>query len=95
MRRPKLGLALGGGGARGIAHIGVLKVFERENIPIDFIVGRSIGSLVGAAYAVKPDATVLERRVAEVIDPEGKGKKGLKLLGKAKWENLTDGNWNE
>ena len=79
MRRPKLGLALSGGGARGVAHIGVLKVFKRENIPIDFIVGRSIGALVGAAFVVKPDAIALERHAAEVIDPEvGDFSNGLK-----------------
>jgi len=38
-RRPKVGLALSGGGARGLAHIGVLKVLEREDIPVDFLAG--------------------------------------------------------
>jgi len=47
----KIGLALGGGAARGYAHIGVLKVLEREGIPIDLIAGTSMGSLVGAYYA--------------------------------------------
>jgi len=50
-RRPKIGLALGGGFARGLAHIGVLKVFEEEHIPIDFIAGTSVGSVIGASYA--------------------------------------------
>lgn len=50
-RRPKLGLALGGGFARGLAHIGVLKVFEEEHVPIDFIAGTSVGSVIGASYA--------------------------------------------
>lgn len=50
-QRPKVGLVLGGGGARGFAHIGVLKVLEENRIPIDCIVGTSIGSLVGASYA--------------------------------------------
>jgi NTE family protein len=49
--RKKLGLALGGGGARGMAHVGVIRVLEREGIPIDCIAGTSVGSLVGAAYA--------------------------------------------
>ena len=49
--RPRIGLALSGGGARGAAHIGVLKVFERENIPIDYIAGTSMGSIVGGMYA--------------------------------------------
>jgi NTE family protein len=48
---PKVGLALGGGFARGLAHIGVLKVFEEEGIPIDFIAGTSVGSVIGASYA--------------------------------------------
>lgn len=50
-KRKHIGLALGGGGARGLAHIGVLKVLEKEAIPIDLIVGSSIGALVGATYA--------------------------------------------
>jgi len=51
--RPKIGLALGGGGARGFAHVGVLRVLEQEKIPIDVVVGSSVGSLVGALYADK------------------------------------------
>ena len=47
---PAIGLALGGGFARGIAHIGVLKVLEQENIPISFVAGTSVGALIGAAY---------------------------------------------
>jgi NTE family protein len=53
--RPKIGLALGSGGLRGLAHVGVLKVLERENIPIDYIAGCSIGSLIGALYSVGLD----------------------------------------
>ncbi len=47
----KLGLALGAGGSRGVAHIGFLKALEEANIPIDYIVGSSMGSVVGGAYA--------------------------------------------
>ena len=49
--RPTIALALGGGGVRGAAHVGVLKVFERENLPIDFIAGSSMGAIVGGMYA--------------------------------------------
>jgi len=49
--RPRIGLALGGGGARGAAHVGVLKVLQEEGIPIDLIAGTSIGSVVGGLYA--------------------------------------------
>jgi NTE family protein len=48
---PKIGLALGGGGARGFAHIGVLRVLEQERIPVDIVLGSSVGSLIGALYA--------------------------------------------
>ena len=49
--RPRLALALSGGAARGVAHVGVLKVFQEQSIPIDFIAGTSAGALVGGAYA--------------------------------------------
>lgn len=55
--RPKIGLALGGGGARGAAHIGVLRILEKENIPVDYLVGTSAGALIAALYSggVNPD----------------------------------------
>nr|MBA3608394.1 patatin-like phospholipase family protein [Chthoniobacterales bacterium] len=49
--RPKVGLALGGGGARGVAHIGVLQALEELNIPVDYIAGTSMGAVVGGLYA--------------------------------------------
>jgi NTE family protein len=52
LKRPKIGLVLGGGGSRGMAHIGVLKVLIREQIPIDLIVGTSMGAIVGVLYAL-------------------------------------------
>ena len=85
-KRPRLGLALGAGGARGIAHVGVLKVLQREGVPIDLIVGTSIGALVGAAYAANPDAFALESRVREVLDPHGKKETRLKLLERSYWD---------
>lgn len=50
-QRPKIGLALSGGGARGAAHVGVLKVLEEMQIPIDYVAGTSMGSIVGGLYA--------------------------------------------
>ncbi|GKU82364.1 patatin-like phospholipase family protein [Niallia sp. NCCP-28] len=55
MGPPKIGLALGSGGARGFAHIGVIKVLTEENIPIDFIAGSSIGSIVATLYGAGLD----------------------------------------
>lgn len=64
--KARVGLALGGGFARGLAHIGVLKVLEEENIQIDFIAGTSVGSVVGAAYASGISAKELEEIAALV-----------------------------
>lgn len=50
--QPRVGLALGGGGARGLAHVGLLKVLVREGIPVDVIAGTSMGAIVGALYAM-------------------------------------------
>ncbi|MEZ9197560.1 patatin-like phospholipase family protein [Shewanella sp. 10N.286.54.B9] len=58
--RPKIGLVLSGGGAKGAAHIGVLKVLEEKNIPIDYITGTSIGSYVGGMYALGYSAAEIE-----------------------------------
>ncbi len=49
--RPRIGLCLGGGGARGGAHVGVLRVLEELRIPVDYIAGTSIGSIIGGLYA--------------------------------------------
>ena len=62
---PKIGLALGGGSARGFAHVGVLKVLEREGIKIDYMAGTSIGSLVGALYALGFEAKDIEKYLLE------------------------------
>jgi len=64
----RIGLALGGGGARGLAHIGVLRVFDKASIPIDLIVGTSAGALVGGAYAsgISPDE--LEKKADEYLN---------------------------
>ena len=49
-QRKRVGLALGGGGARGLAHVGVLSVLEEAGIPIDYVAGTSMGALIGASY---------------------------------------------
>jgi NTE family protein len=61
---PRLGLALGGGFARGMAHIGVLKVLEEEKIPIDFVAGTSVGAAIGAIYCSGVSAKELEELAA-------------------------------
>ncbi|MGH6623639.1 MAG: patatin-like phospholipase family protein, partial [Burkholderiaceae bacterium] len=64
--RPKIGLVLSGGGARGAAHIGVLKVLEELRIPVDFIAGTSMGSIVGGSYASGMSVVEMEKAVANI-----------------------------
>ena len=61
--RKKVAVVLSGGGAKGMAHIGALKVLERAGIPVDIITGTSMGSLVGALYAIGYDANTLDSLV--------------------------------
>ena len=58
--RPKVGLALSGGGARGGAHVGVLKAIEELEIPVDYIAGTSMGAIIGALYATGYSADQIE-----------------------------------
>ncbi len=76
-QRKKVGLALGSGAARGLSHIGVLAVLEREGIAIDMIAGTSIGALIGALYAQQKDASRIKnlamnmssKKLAFLVDP--------------------------
>ena len=61
--KAKIGLVLSGGGAKGFSHVGVLKVLEEAKIPVDFIAGTSIGSIVGGLYACGYDAATIEKIV--------------------------------
>lgn len=65
--RPKIGLVLGGGGAAGVSHIGVLKVLEEHDIPIDVIAGNSMGAIVGSLYASGMPVDEIEK-TAKTLD---------------------------
>ena len=64
--RPRIGLVLSGGGARGAAHIGVLKVLEELRVPVDVIAGTSMGSIVGGSYASGQTVAAMTRDVANI-----------------------------
>lgn len=81
-RKPLLGIALGGGGARGFAHIGVLKVLEGEGIKPDVLSGTSMGGIIAALYASGMSA----REIEEVANEAGKLSNMVKLLD----DNLSD-----
>ena len=76
MRKGKVGLALSGGAARGLAHVGVLAVLEEEGIPIDMIAGTSMGAIIGAFYAQGKDISQIKdavmslgrRKIMSLID---------------------------
>lgn len=80
--RKKVGLVLGGGGAKGVAHIGALKVLEEAGIPIDYVAGTSMGALVGALYAIGYSPNEIDSLVA-LQDWQ------LLLSDKVKRDNLT------
>ncbi len=66
----KVGLALGGGAARAFSHIGILDGLTKHNIPIDIVTGTSMGAIIGAMYATKPDVAAIKSRFAAYIDSE-------------------------
>jgi len=64
--RPKIGLVLSGGGAKGIAHIGILKTLEEVGLTPDYITGTSMGSIIGGLYSVGYTADELEELVTTI-----------------------------
>ena len=66
LKHPKVALVLSGGGARGLAHIGVLKAFEEHKIPVDLIVGTSIGSIIGGFYSAGFSAEDIRRNIKSI-----------------------------
>ncbi len=82
-KRKKVAVVLSGGGAKGMAHIGVLKVLERAGIPIDIVTGTSMGSIVGGLYAIGYNATTLDSIVRKqdwtyiITDKEDMSKQSL------------------
>jgi NTE family protein len=65
-KRPKIGLVLAGGGAKGAAHVGVLKVLEEMRIPVDYVAGTSMGSIVGGLYASGMRPQDIEREINQI-----------------------------
>jgi NTE family protein len=81
-KRPTVGVALEGGGALGLAHIGVLRWFEQHHIPIDYLSGNSMGALVGGLYATGKSPDELERLVKQMDWP-------LVIAGETPYEDLS------
>lgn len=99
--RKKIGLALGGGGAKGLAHIGIIRQLEVWGVPIDYIAGTSMGALVGAWYALKKDTDLMAAAFSQVksrdIYPTKKivGKKNGALFRDAAAASLLEKGFGE
>ena len=76
--RPRVGLVLGGGGAKGAAHVGVLDVLDELRIPVDCIIGTSMGALVGGTYASGMSADELETAIRSISWQDTIGRRGLR-----------------
>ena len=79
-KKNKIGLVLGGGGARGLGHIGVLQALKKYSIPIHMVAGTSIGAVIGAMYAATLDPHWIENKFKEFIDSEAYKRIGLHRL---------------
>lgn len=88
-KRPVVGVALGGGMARGCAHVGVLRELERHEIPIDLLAGTSVGSLIGGAYATGLSPDEIEK-LATTIRWNDLGRPTVSLLGFYNSERTED-----
>src|SRR6187399_2071192 len=78
--RPRIGLVLSGGGAKGGAHVGVLKMLEEQHVPIDCIAGTSMGALVGGGYASGMPAAELEKFLVGIDWQKVVGSQGRRQL---------------
>src|SRR3954469_5165324 len=65
-QRPKIGLTLSGGGAKGLAHIGILKAIDSAGLKIDYLTGTSMGSILGALYAIGYSADSIEQIIHRI-----------------------------
>jgi NTE family protein len=88
---PKICLALGGGAARGLAHLGVLKVFEDAKLPVHMIAGTSLGALMGGLYASRPDAAYWIERVDQYLRSYRSRKTRLEVIRRMEQPNSRQG----
>ena len=88
--KPVIGLALAGGGAKGIAHIGVIEILEEEGINIDRIAGTSIGAIIGAMYALNPNVCLLKQKIKEMASLDAYQKLALGKFKPRKGETWFD-----
>lgn len=92
----KVGLALGGGAARGLAHVGVLRVLARAQVPVHILTGTSMGAIIGGTFAATLDPDEVERRIREVLSSPAFRRMRLSFLKEAReerqrfWNGVTE-----
>ncbi len=91
----KIGLALGGGGARGLAHVGVLKVLEQAGIRPQLVVGTSMGSIIGVLYCFLQNAMLVEDKILSRLKSPKMAQLGLDKFSRQKSKNLVDHNFRQ
>lgn len=91
IKQPRITLALGGGGARGSAHLGVIQAITEAGLTIDRIVGTSIGALMGAAYAAEPDIEAVQERMLKFLMSPGFQKHQAAMFGTKSTPDDQDG----
>jgi NTE family protein len=97
--RIEVGLVLSGGGARGGAHVGVLKVLEALNLQVDYIVGTSMGAIIGGFYAAGYSADEIERLLVEVdwnralTDQPDRADRTMRGGSRRRWASSKDSTW--
>jgi len=87
-RNPSIGIALSGGGAKGLAHIGVLEALEEEGIKIDKIAGTSMGAIVGGLYALNPESRWMKERAYNIVSSDI-----FKSIGLEKFRETDEDTW--
>ncbi len=83
-QRPRIGVALGGGAARGLAHVGVLRALHREGIPVHIVTGTSMGAIIGGSFAAGVPIDELERGVRQVLTSEEFRRNRISFLKESK-----------
>ena len=89
-QKPLIGLALSGGGAKGLAYIGVLEVLKKENIPVNIIAGTSMGAIVGAVYCLNPDIEIIRQEAYRAIKSDAYKDIGLENFRKTDEDTWFD-----
>ena len=89
VQRPRIGLVLSGGGARGAAHVGVIRVLEENRIPIDVIAGTSMGAIVGGLYASGMSVDEIDHTIRTIDWDDALSDKTGAVIDHGHWQSVA------